>query len=195
MTFRSRRPSSDMISQGSEVIKLHPGKEVNVSKLEHIANRNVALQGRATQSSIYKDSRYHYGYLGMPINAIDGNQDTEFDHGSCSHTHQELSPWWRVDLLRSYRIGHITITNRGDCCGNRLNGAEILVGDSLANNGNNNPRCAVVGTIPAGGSQTFQCNDMVGRYVSVTLPGKEEYLHLCEVEVFGADLQEEHSCS
>ncbi|XP_075125454.1 fucolectin-like [Leptodactylus fuscus] len=157
-------------------------------------DRNVALGGRATQSTILRDSVNHMGYMAMAMNAIDGNQDSNYIHGSCTHTHQELSPWWRVDLLRSYRISHISITNRGDCCGNRLNGAEILVGDSLANNGNNNPRCAVVTTIPDGGSQTFHCNDMVGRYVNVVLTGKQDYLHVCEVEVFGADLMNENSC-
>ncbi|XP_075125783.1 fucolectin-like [Leptodactylus fuscus] len=150
-------------------------------------DRNVALQGRATQSSIHRNSETNNGYLGMAINAIDGNRDSNLLHGSCSHTNRQLSPWWRVDLLRSYRIGHITITNRGDSFGYRLVGALILVGDSLVNNGNNNPRCAVVTSIPEGGTQTFQCNDMVGRYVNVILPGKEEFLHMCEVEVYTKD--------
>ncbi|XP_069584588.1 fucolectin-5-like [Ranitomeya imitator] len=140
---------------------------------------NLALHGRATQSSILTDLTF--GYLSMATSAIDGNQDT------CSHTDNEVSPWWRVDLLSSYRIKNITITTRKDCCEEQLNGAEILVGDSLANVGNNNPRCAVVTGIPRGGSQTFQCNNMVGRYVNVVLRGRSEYLSLCEVKVFGAD--------
>ncbi|KAG8546577.1 hypothetical protein GDO81_018592 [Engystomops pustulosus] len=89
-------------------------------------------------SSIYQDS--NWGYLGMAINGIDGNPDTDYYHGSCFHTNTEMSPWWRVDLLESYRISYIRITNRGDCCGDRISGAEILVGDSLTNNGNSNPR-------------------------------------------------------
>ncbi|XP_073529888.1 fucolectin-like [Phyllobates terribilis] len=147
--------------------------------------RNLALSGRATQSSILKDP--NYGFMSMAINAIDGNQDSDFYHGSCSHTHNDLSPWWRVDLLRFYRISHINITTRKDCCEERLNGAEILVGDSLANEGHNNPRCAVVTTFPSGGTQTFQCNNMVGRFVIIILRGRTDYLHLCEVQVFGAD--------
>ncbi|CAJ0943518.1 unnamed protein product [Ranitomeya imitator] len=119
------------------------------------------------------------------LNAIDGNQDSDFSHGSCSHTDGDFSPWWRVDLLRSYRINRITITNRKYCCEERLNGAEILVGDSLYNNGNNNPRCAVVTTIPRGATQVFLCHDMVGRYVNVIVRGRNEYLHMCEVQVFG----------
>ncbi|KAL0166467.1 hypothetical protein M9458_038311, partial [Cirrhinus mrigala] len=30
------------------------------------------------------------------------------------------------------------ITNRGDCCPERINGAQIRIGNSLENNGNNN---------------------------------------------------------
>ncbi|XP_072000071.1 fucolectin-like [Engystomops pustulosus] len=145
--------------------------------------KNLALHGRATMSSIYKDS--NWGFFGMAINGIDGNEDTNYYHGSCFHTHTELSPWWRVDLLKSYRISRITITNRGDCCGSRINGAEILVGDSLANNGNNNARCALVTSLPNGATQTYECGAMVGRYVNIVLKGKTECLHLCEVQVFG----------
>ncbi|KAG8550452.1 hypothetical protein GDO81_025393 [Engystomops pustulosus] len=161
---------------------------------EASADKNLALQGRATMSSIFKDTESHWGYLGMAINAIDGNPDTDYYHGSCFHTHTELSPWWRVDLLRSYRISRITITNRGDCCRSRINGAEILVGDSLTNNGNNNPRCAVVTSLPDGGTQTYYCRNMVGRYVNIVLTGKTECLHLCEVQVFGENLPNEHPC-
>ncbi|XP_018430797.1 PREDICTED: uncharacterized protein LOC108803457 [Nanorana parkeri] len=145
-------------------------------------NRNVALQGRATQSAIYRSE--HYGYQSAAINAIDGNRDPIFAHGSCSHTHNDPSPWWRVDLLRPYKIEYITITNRGGCCAERLNGAEILVGDSLADNGNNNQRCGVVTSIPLGGSMRFSCRGLVGRYVNIILRGKTQYLHVCEVEVW-----------
>ncbi|XP_018430539.1 PREDICTED: fucolectin-1-like [Nanorana parkeri] len=145
-------------------------------------DRNVALQGRATQSSLFISQRF--GYQSAAINAIDGNQDPAFSHGSCSHTHNYPSPWWRVDLLRPYKIEYITITNRGDCCSERLNGAEILVGNSLANNGNDNHRCGVVTSIPAGGTQHVLCRGLVGRYVNIILRGKKQYLQLCEVQVW-----------
>ncbi|XP_040204106.1 fucolectin-like isoform X2 [Rana temporaria] len=147
-------------------------------------NRNVALQGRATQSTIINS--LHYGFLSDAINAIDGNQDPHFEHGSCSHTHNEVSPWWRVDLLKSYRISHISITNRINH-GYRLNGAEILVGNSLSNNGNNNPRCGVITSIPDGKTQTYHCHGMVGRYVNIILRGKAQFLQLCEVQVWTSD--------
>ncbi|CAI9543693.1 unnamed protein product, partial [Staurois parvus] len=94
---------------------------------------NLGLQGRATQSSSYE-------FLGSGLNAIDGNSDPLYVSRSCFASKAELSPWWRVDLMASYKISHIMITNRGDCCAEYINGAEILIGDSLTNNGNNNAR-------------------------------------------------------
>ncbi|XP_077345299.1 fucolectin-4-like isoform X2 [Lithobates pipiens] len=146
--------------------------------------QNVALQGRATQSTIINDVRY--GFLSAAINAIDGNQDTDFYRGSCSHTDRNLSPWWRVDLLKPYKIAYIKVTNRINY-GSRINGAEILIGNSLSDNGNHNPRCAVITSIPDGATQTFYCHGMTGRYVNIILRGKTEYLQLCEVEVWTAD--------
>ncbi|XP_077345105.1 fucolectin-like [Lithobates pipiens] len=147
--------------------------------------RNFALRGRATQSTIINS--VWYGFYSAAINAIDGNKDPNFYHGSCSHTAWEPSPWWRVDLLKPYKIAYITITNRGDCCSERLNGAEILVGNSLGNNGNNNARCGLITSIPAGAAHRYYCNGMVGRYANVVLRGKSKCLQLCEVQVWTTD--------
>ncbi|XP_029107710.1 deleted in malignant brain tumors 1 protein-like [Scleropages formosus] len=141
--------------------------------------KNVALKGTATQSSQY-DS---YGAAG---NAIDGNRNTKYTDGSCTHTNQDSKPWWRLDLQDVFTVTSVTITNRGDCCSERIDGAEIRVGNSLNDNGNQNPLCAVVPSIAAGQSSSFQCNWTMGRYVNVVLP-KPGILTLCEVEVNGHD--------
>ncbi|KAL0984441.1 hypothetical protein UPYG_G00141570 [Umbra pygmaea] len=140
---------------------------------------NLALLGRATQSNTYLH------IFADASHAIDGNKDANFDHGSCTHTKLEDQPWWRVEMQDAYRVDSVVLTNRGDCCPERLNGAEIHIGNSLENNGNNNPSCAVVSVIPAGESVSFNCNGMVGRFVSVVLP-KTGVLTLCEVEVYGS---------
>lgn len=41
--------------------------------------------------------------------------------------------------LDSYIVTSVTITNRRDCCPERLNGAEIHIGNSLQNDGAGNP--------------------------------------------------------
>uniref|UniRef100_A0A4W5LKE7 Si:ch211-215k15.4 n=1 Tax=Hucho hucho TaxID=62062 RepID=A0A4W5LKE7_9TELE len=141
---------------------------------------NVALYGKSTQSSLFE--------FGIPGNAIDGNRNAIWTSGSCSHTHQDMNAWWRVDLLKIYKVFSIIITNTVDSVPSRLNGAEIRIGDSLKDNGINNPRCAVISSIPGGNSSTFQCTGMEGRYVIVVIPGRKEYLTLCEVEVYGSPL-------
>lgn len=49
-------------------------------------------------------------------------------------------------------------------------------------------RCAVIPKIGAGMSAGFQCGGMDGRYVNVVLTDREEFLTLCEVEVYGSRL-------
>ena len=48
-------------------------------------------------------------------------------------------------------------------------------------------RCAVISSIAAGSSTTFVCNGMEGQYVNIVIPGRKEYLTLCEVEVTGTE--------
>ena len=102
----------------------------------HLPTENVALRGKATQSALPTGPG---AVLSLAAYAIDGNRDSDAAHGSCAHTTIGPGAWWRVDLLKPYFIASVTITNRGDCCGERISGAQILIGDSLENNGINNP--------------------------------------------------------
>ena len=105
----------------------------NDIKLCVFLTENVALRGKATQSA---RSEHMFG---AAYNAIDGNRESSFGAGSCTHALTQTNPWWRVDLLESYIVTSITITNRGDCCSERINGAEIHIGNSLLSNGAVNP--------------------------------------------------------
>ncbi|XP_067242002.1 uncharacterized protein [Chanodichthys erythropterus] len=137
---------------------------------------NLALGARAVQSSTYQKA--------VAKNAVDGNMNSIFNTGSCSATNGDMDPWWRVDLLEVHKISRVSITNRGDCCPQRLNGAQIRIGNSLENNGNNNQLAVSVEFIPPGDTQTFEFNPIKGRFVNIFIPGRNEYLTLCEVEVF-----------
>uniref|UniRef100_A0A673CUN9 F5/8 type C domain-containing protein n=1 Tax=Sphaeramia orbicularis TaxID=375764 RepID=A0A673CUN9_9TELE len=141
--------------------------------------QKIARLGKVTQSSLYGNA--------APERAIDGNTASNWAQGSCTHTQKDYQPWWRLDLQETYQINSVIITNRRDCCSQRLNGAEIHIGNSLSDDGNANPRCAVISSIAAGASETFECNGMVGRYITIVIPGRHEYLTLCEVEVFGQE--------
>ncbi|XP_050970356.1 uncharacterized protein LOC127167962 [Labeo rohita] len=136
---------------------------------------NLALKARAVQSSVYSN--------GNAENAVDGNRGTDYGKGSCTHTTAEFNPWWRVDLGNVYSISKVVITNRGDCCKERLKGAQIRIGYNLENNGNNNELAATVLTV-LDGTKTFEFEPVNGRYVNIFLPGNDEILTLCEVEVF-----------
>uniref|UniRef100_A0A674DYS2 Si:ch211-215k15.4 n=1 Tax=Salmo trutta TaxID=8032 RepID=A0A674DYS2_SALTR len=142
---------------------------------------NVALYGKATQSSLYE--------FGIPGNAIDGNRNAIWIGGSCTHTLEDINAWWRVDLLKTYKVFSIIITNTVDSVPSRLNGAEICIGDSLKDNGINNPRCAGIPYIPAGQTRTFPCGGIFGRDVNILLPGKEKCLTLCDVELHASTFQ------
>ncbi|XP_034553429.1 uncharacterized protein LOC117822690 [Notolabrus celidotus] len=153
-----------------------PDRKLQLQKNEE---KNVALRGKATQSH-----RYLHNF-GDASSAIDGNRESTFHAGSCTHTIEMANPWWRVDLLDRYTVTSVVITNRGDCCADKINGAEVHIGDALTDNGVANPRAGVISEIPAGSSFTLPVNDLAGRYVTVNLPGADRILTLCEVEVYG----------
>ncbi|XP_070556415.1 uncharacterized protein [Ptychodera flava] len=148
-----------------------------------LLSENVAAGKSASQSSLYTIST-----PAGPENAIDGNADSDWSSQSCTHTLQEENSWWKVDLQGTYKVDVIVITNRKDCCSERLVGAVVRVGSSedIASN----TQCGDTVTSEAvQGSTTlaFVCSGCpTGRYVSVQLEEKNEFLTLCEVEVYGS---------
>ncbi|KAL1272083.1 hypothetical protein QQF64_031099 [Cirrhinus molitorella] len=162
--------------QGRYVNVVIPGdsKNLTLCEVRVYGNDNVKLSGNAAQSSVFEYWRAD--------RAIDGKKYAPGAASFCTHSKRETNPWWRLDLLDTYYIITVTITNRADCCPARLDGAEIRIGNSLENNGNSNPICAVVTSIPAGASYSYACLDMEGRYVNIVIPG-DKILTLCEVEV------------
>ncbi|XP_051981773.1 uncharacterized protein LOC127643188 [Xyrauchen texanus] len=138
---------------------------------------NLAIGGNATQSSTYLS-----WFAGQ---AIDGNRGFNTQaNTACSSTNNESNPWWRVDLNYAYIVNTVVISNI-TCCPERIIGAEIRIGNSLENNGNNNPICAVIPSIPADNSSKYSCGGMQGRYVNLIIPGNMKMLTLCEVEIYG----------
>ncbi|XP_054478167.1 pentraxin fusion protein-like [Anoplopoma fimbria] len=183
---RSLKITFTKLVEGRYVTVVLPGSkriltlcEVEVYGYRAPTGENLAIQGKATQSSQH--------LTGIAYNAIDGNRATVWDQASCSHTVGELNPWWRLDLGKTHKVFSVNITNYKDP-NLQLIGAEIRIGDSLENSGNSNPRCAVISKIAPGFTESFQCNRMDGRYVNIVIPGRSEALILCEVEVYGSRL-------
>ncbi len=90
---------------------------------------NLAVDGAAIQSSTSADW--------FAEKAIDRGLQQLYT--GCSSTLNETDPWWRLDLHDIYRVSKVVVTNRKDCCAEQINGAEIRIGNSLENNGTNNP--------------------------------------------------------
>ncbi|XP_048355837.1 pentraxin fusion protein isoform X1 [Sphaerodactylus townsendi] len=90
-----------------------------------------------------------------------------------------------VDLISAFQVSAVVVTNRGDCCESCIKGAEILIGDLPEKGGTMNPRCATISSMDLGETVTFNCGGMQGQYVTITIPGRREFLSLCEVQVLG----------
>lgn len=137
---------------------------------------NVA-RGRPTRQS-------STGFGGASSRGVDGNKNSQWGGGSCTHTNKNNRPWWRVDLGSVQQVKKVQLTNRGDCCSNRLRQIEIKVGN-VDGNPNANALCKYhAGAFGKGQTKPIVCpKPMSGRYVYVMLRVRE-YLTLCEVEVF-----------
>ena len=140
---------------------------------------NVAKGKWAEQSST--------DYNAPPTRAVDGNTDGKFWNGSVSHTKFEHTPWWQVDLGASYYINSVIISNRTDCCGERLSDYYVFVSDSpfTTNDVNALAGQSNVGKFYISGPNGLQNQLSInrsGRYVRIQLTG-DNYLHIAEVEV------------
>ena len=81
-------------------------------------------------SSTWKDDRIE------PWNPVKVHKGftTQMFMGSntCVHTlNDEDGAWWKAAFPAPLTVTKVKVLNRGDCCGGRLNGAKILIGDQL----------------------------------------------------------------
>ncbi len=145
--------------------------------------RNVARLGTATQSS----TRTGAPQGNKAILAIDGNTNGVFGNQSVTHTDNEATPSWMVELTDNFHIDNIILHERTDgCCNNRLNNFNISVLDENMNE-------VFTKTLPAGvPTPNFHAVDFgtEGKFVKVQLNdnGNNRTLELAEVQVFGGEL-------
>eukprot|EP00058_Branchiostoma_floridae_P007194 XP_002592682.1 hypothetical protein BRAFLDRAFT_67120 [Branchiostoma floridae] len=164
------------------ITRTHSGWQPWLRELNFLgssAGANIALGKSAFQTTTF------YDVNGVASHAVDGNTDTSYGSGSCTHTANtpgEDNPTWWVDLGQSYVIGRVAIFNRQDCCSERINPFNIHIGDS--DQVSTNPRCGGDHQIDVSQpSISVSCQGVVGRYVSVRLPGSSRILTLCEVQL------------
>ncbi|XP_070538276.1 uncharacterized protein [Ptychodera flava] len=155
--------------------------EVDVMGIE-LKYWNLALDQKATQSSTFA--------YGSAVKAVDGDNSNNYNDRSCTQTQKEYQPWWKVDLGGEFEIYSVIVTNRADCCGDRLHGAVVRIGNSDVIV--NNTQCGetiTADTIDSNAAAEVGCV-LRGRFVSIQLENKTDYLSLCEVEVIGEDIVE-----
>uniref|UniRef100_A0A8C5PU29 Fucolectin tachylectin-4 pentraxin-1 domain-containing protein n=1 Tax=Leptobrachium leishanense TaxID=445787 RepID=A0A8C5PU29_9ANUR len=136
---------------------------------------NLARSGQASQSSVFN--------LSPPPDAstaIDGDYETNYYKHPCAHTLYDRPAWWKLDLKRSVKLKSVVIVNRQDCCPERLIGAQVKIGNSADGN---NPICGTIKDVSKA-RITVCCDGKEGRYLSVTISDRAEYLTLCEVEAY-----------
>ncbi|MGJ8698144.1 MAG: PVC-type heme-binding CxxCH protein [Verrucomicrobiaceae bacterium] len=87
-----------------------------------VGGKNVAPEGKARQSSVASN--------GSADRAIDGNKSPNYNSNGQTHTAQNgRNPWWELDLGKTVPIEGISIWNRGDNLGDRLDGFKIILLD------------------------------------------------------------------
>lgn len=105
-----------------------PGKKefLSLAEVQVFAGDQELAQGKpARQSSTAYD-----GPAGL---AVDGNTDGDFFAAkSTTHTEQQQSPWWEVDLQQPASISQLVIWNRSDSpgVGKRLDGFRVVLLDA-----------------------------------------------------------------
>jgi len=152
-----------------------------------VTNPNLALKKNTIQSSSKTDTA---GW-GLASYAVDGNTDGTFNHNSCTHTLNGGTQWWAVDLGEESHIGRVRITNRGDCCPERL--ANIYIGLTNLSPWTTAPKLEQTSSIckhyngipPAGVPTDIVCesNTTSGRYLFVYAENTVA-LAICELEAY-----------
>ncbi|XP_067663577.1 fucolectin-like [Haliotis asinina] len=143
---------------------------------------NLAL-GKPTSSSTFGNTKDR---------AVDGNRESHFYKNSCWESQEgDMQPYWMVDLQSDFLLDYITITNRGDCCGDRMHDLkiEVFTDDPIQNPLVPSQLCFMYdGPMPTGATENISCSCTAqGRYVriqSLDRRPERDRLTLCEVEVF-----------
>ena len=127
-------------------------------------SRNAALNGQATQSSTY---------------ALDKIASFSIDGDYTTNSHTLLTGeknWLKIDLLHIFQKGEIKIYNTPS-------NSERLIGYQLEIS-SNEVDYKQIGVLTQDLVQIFQCTEIFQFVRIIKIPGNDQYLHVCEVEVW-----------
>jgi len=138
------------------------------------ARVDIALKKPTTQSSECCN--------GPSRLAVDGKIFGNYHMKSCTHTHRDTNPWWRVNLGGTYQVNNVQVFNRLDSHSERLNNFAVLVLDERAKIVD---ECARGGIMKDVWMKFLTCKKgLIGNYVEIMID-RREHLTLCEVKVEG----------
>jgi YVTN family beta-propeller protein len=174
---------------------LMPVPQSRLYPLSALAPTNLALGKPATQSSTYS--------VLSASRAVDGNTNGNITGGSVSHTGDASAhEWWQVDLGQASRVDTVQIWSRTDCCVDRLRHFVLFVSATDMTGRTLEQLTQDPGVVVRRVGDSFTNPNIAipvhatGRYVRVQLTGWNyleqasargwRYLHLAEVQVFGA---------
>ncbi|XP_063442671.1 uncharacterized protein LOC134722967 [Mytilus trossulus] len=159
----------------------HTGKEIrrtkrNVQELKRakrsadddlLLGEDLALGLGAKQSSWAKHVRYG------DFNGVDGNTDTIVE------TKREQNPYWTIQLPKEEKIKGVVFINRVDCCGERFNNIQVMIGGK---------ECATFkGPGENGEIISLRCSHpLTGKKVEVLLKGNG-ILSFAEIRIIAAE--------
>ncbi|XP_071078875.1 uncharacterized protein [Haliotis cracherodii] len=128
---------------------------------------------------------------GVATRAIDGNTNPIYTGGSCTHTSpRDSHPWWLGHLSAKSEVHNITLTNRGDCCADRLKNV-IIEGfeEDPTNNTEAQPHLCKNHPDQVQATETIKCDSPIAaHFIRISL-GYKGYLTLCEVDVGGVTIE------
>jgi len=98
--------------------------------------------------------------------------------GGLSITGRGVGQWWNADFGGAFSVGKVRIQNRKDCCGARLGGTRVLIGDK---------ECGRVPNGPKNGQWiTVQCAQPITGTSVRLITTQNTWLQINAIEVYGA---------
>lgn len=135
------------------------------------ASVNLARSAKTRQSTTHEPARFSAAM------AVDG------DLTSFTHTQQLAHSWLEIDLGSVKPIGHMVVHNRRDCCGQRLNAAQVVVSSAPCDA---SPQALFSAPLGPVAQPTLRIEPPVGlsaRYICIRNPAAEP-LSIAEIEVY-----------
>jgi len=145
------------------------------------------LQGDSGLIGLYNPEMQETTNNAPASRAIDGRHDaTWWSDGSCVHSGNGPT-WWKADFGgKMHAVKEVRIWQRRDCCGDRVNGLKIKIGNEV---------CVKKTKNGGKGYNSFMCENGPATGDFIQIFSEKEPINICEIEVWGNVSDEKHDTS